>query len=71
MGDRAKEYVKKGDYEGFYEYEQKRTAADGDKNGKLKKDEITNYLDRQNMTDAQRKFWFEQLGQKKWKNPYK
>lgn len=71
MGDRAKEYVKKGDYEGFYEYEQKRTAADGDKNGKLKKDEITNYLDRQNMTDAQKKFWFEQLGQKKWKNPYK
>lgn len=71
MGGKAKAYVDKGDYEGFYEYEQKRTAADGDKNGTLKKSEVTDYLDSQNMTASQKKFWFEQLGQKKWKNPYK
>lgn len=70
-GKAAEAYIKKGDYEGLYEYEHHKYSADADGNNRLTKQEVEEYLNGQNMTNQQRLVWFDQLMPKSKKNPYK
>lgn len=57
-------------YENVYRYYKHKYSADYDGNGSLKKDEITTYLNQQDMTNAERGYWYDILSGGNTKNPY-
>jgi hypothetical protein len=57
-------------YENVYRYYMYKYSADYDGNGSLKKDEITTYLNQQDMTNAERGYWYDILSGGNTKNPY-
>ena len=57
--------------QGVWDYYNYKQYADFDGNGSLKKDEIVDYLNSRNMSDDERRYWFEILKtNSKTKNPY-
>lgn len=57
--------------QGVWDYYNYKQYADFDGNGSLKKDEIVDYLNSRNMSDDERRYWFEILkSNAKTKNPY-
>ena len=62
-------YSKYGN-EGVYNYYKIKADADYDGNGSLKKDEVTDYLDRNSFLDEEKRMYFEWLLPNVKKNPY-
>ncbi len=62
-------YSKYGN-EGVYNYYKIKADADYDGNGSLKKDEVTDYLDRNSFSDEEKRMYFEWLLPNVKKNPY-
>ena len=57
-------------YESVYRYFLYKYSSDYDGNGSLKKDEITTFLNQQDMTNEERNYWFDIMKTGNTKNPY-